>query len=422
MKFKILALIIFLMFPFFILRAEEISLTLEEAVALSLRENSEVLLKQEEVKKAKAKISESRADFFPTISFTGSWTQNQGYYSENLDQTTTQTTLKQYLYQGGKTINTLKYNGYNLEVVEALLDKTKLETIAKVEKAFYTLILANEFSVLNQKISENTNQHLNFLEERYKNGQTSKSDILKIKEALAQVEQAYQAALNQSESALALLKNLLALDKEVNIKAVGQFSFQPKEVSYDEAIIKALANRPEIRQYEAQTQADQKAVEIAKADGRPSIYASWDYYSRSHVASTTSIAKDWNDYNIVGVTFSWPIFDGWQTKAKLEQAIVDLKETQILKDKAIRDIALELKNAYLDLRNTFLKVKSTQVELDLYKDTLSVSKEKYRFGILSYLDLNDAILAYQVSLFNQKQAIYDYIVAKSNFNKATGGM
>ena len=411
------------MFFSFVLRAEEISLTLEEAITLSLRENPEVLLKQEEVKKAKAKIAESRAEFFPTVSFTGSWTQNQGYYPQDLSQTTTQTTLKQYLYQGGKTINTLKYNGYNLEVVEALLDKTKLETVAKVEKAFYTCILANKFSVLNKKILKNTNQHLKFLEERYKNGQSSKSDILKIKESLAQVEQAYQAALNQSESALALLKNLLSLDEEVKIKPLGQFSFQPKEVSYDEAIIKALSERPEIKQYEAQSQADKKAIEITKADGRPSVYASWDYYSRSHVAtSTTSIAKDWNDYNVVGITFSWPIFDGWQTKAKLEQAIIDLKETQILKDKMIQNIALELKNAYLDLKNTFLKVKSTQVELDLYKDTLSVSKEQHRFGILSYLDLSDAILAYQVSLFNQKQAIYDYIMAKSNFNKATGGI
>lgn len=406
----------------FALNAEEISLTLGEAVVISLRDNSEVLLKQEEVKKAKAKIAESRADFFPTLNFTGSWAQSQGYYSEDLGQTATQTTLKQYLYQGGKTINTLKYNGYNLEVVEALLDKTKLDTVTKVEKAFYTLILANEFSVLNQRILKNTNQHLKFLKERYKNGQTSKSDILKIKEALAQVKQAYQAALNQSESALTLLKNLLSLDKEVKIKPLGHFSFQPKEITYDEAIIKAMAERPEIRQYEAQSQADKKAIEIAKADGRPSIYASWDYYSRSHTSLTFLPTKAWQDYKVIGVTFTWPIFDGWQTKAKLEQAIVDLKETQILKDKVFRDIALELKNAYLDLKNTLLKVKSTQVELDLYKDTLSVSKEKYRFGILSYLDLNDAILAYQVSLFNQKQAIYDYIIAKSNFNKATGGM
>jgi hypothetical protein len=42
--------------------------------------------------------------------------------------------------------------------------------------------------------------------------------------------------------------------------------------------------------------------------------------------------------------------------------------------------------------------------------------------MVSSLDLNDASLSYEVSLFNQKQAIYDYIVAKSTFDKATGAL
>jgi len=38
--------------------AEEISLTLDEAVAIALRDNRDIILRAEEVRKAKAKISE----------------------------------------------------------------------------------------------------------------------------------------------------------------------------------------------------------------------------------------------------------------------------------------------------------------------------------------------------------------------------
>ncbi len=395
-------------------------MSLDEAIAVALRENRDILLKSEEIKKAKEKIAEAQASLFPTLSFTGSWTDTQGYYAKDLAQATTQTTLKQYLYKGGETINTIKQKQDNFEVTKSLLDKTKLEAVLNVKKAFYTLLLANEFSNLNKGILENTQEHLKTQQARYANGQASESEVLKIKGSQAAVEQAYELSINQVQSSQALLKNLLYLDEEVKIKLAGEFTYETKELAYDEAFLKALNSRPEIRQYQAQEKVDKKAIEIAKADNRPSIYASWDYYSRSHTAATAT--RGWNDYNVIGLTFSWPIFDGWATKAKVEQAIVDLKETQLTKEKTIKDISLELKSAYLDLKNALAKIKSTQAEVNLYQDTLSLTQAKYKVGMASSLDLSDAALGYAVSLFNQKEATYDYVLAKASFDKATGGL
>ncbi len=421
MKRIILFLIVFVLLLSSALKAEEVSLALDEAIFLALRDNRDVLLKAEDIKKAKEKIAEAKAGLLPTLNFTGSWTDTLGLYAKDSTQAATQSTLKQYLYKGGKTINMIKQNEDKLVVSQALLDKTKLETVLNIKKAFYTFLLAGELSNLNKGILDNTQEHLNFIQARYGNGEVSESNILKIKESLSSVQEAYGASLNQVESSLNLLRNLLYLKEDVRIKADAKFAYEPREVAYDEAFLKSMRNRPEIRQYEAQEMADKKAIEIAKADNRPSIYASWDYYSRSAASLSFSPARGWQDYNIIGVTFSWPIFDGWATKAKVGQAIIDLKETQLTKEKSIKDIALELKNAYLDLKNSIAKIKSAQAEIDLYKDSLSVTQEKYRAGIASSLDLNDTSLGYQVSLFNQKQAIYDYLVAKARFEKAIGG-
>lgn len=425
MKKSGLFLIIFGFIPYFVLCAEiieKIPLTLDEAVAIALRDNREILLKAEEVKKAKFKISEAKAELFPTLDFSSSLTYARRYYPKDIRQTTTQTTLKQYLYKGGKTINTIKQNEYEFEVSQALLDKTKLEIVWDVKRAFYTLLLAQGFTRLNKEILENATQYLNYVKVRYKNGQASESDILKIESSLGSIRQAYEASLNQAESSLALLKNLLYLDEEVEITPVGEFTYEPKEIAFDEAFLKAMQARPEIKQYEAQSQADKKAIEVAKSDSRPSVYASWDYYSRSTTSLTFSPSRGWQDYNIVGVTFVWPIFDGWMTKAKIEQAIVDLSQTQILKEKTVRDIALELKNAWLSLKNAIAKIEAAESEVKLYADNLQAVKQKYNRGITSPLDLNDTILKYDVSLFNKNEAIYDYVVAKSSFDKAMGAL
>jgi outer membrane protein TolC len=422
MKKSIIFLIIFTFIFTCLLQAEEeIVLTLDEAIALALRDNRDVLLKAEDVKKAKERIAEAQAGLFPTLTVSGSWTDTRGLYEKNTGQTSTQMTLKQYLYKGGKTINTIKQNEYRLGVSQAVLDKTKAETVLNVRQAFYTLLLAGEFADLNIGILENTREHLKTIQARYRSGQASESDVLKVKESLSSVEEAYTASLGQRDSAEALLKNLLYFSDEVKIRTNSQLACEPKELAYDEAFLKAMASRPEIKQHEAQEKADQKSIAIAKSDARPTIYASWDYYNKSHSAGAAGLTKNWNDYNILGITFSWPIFDGWATKHKVEQAIIDLKETQLSRDKAIKDIALELKNAYLDLKNAIAKIKSSQAQAALYKDMHSVAEEKYASGIVSSLDLNDAALGYRVSLFNQAQAAYDYLVAKARFEKAAGG-
>lgn len=402
-----------------ILRAEEVSLGIDEVVAIALRDNRDILLKTEEVKKARAKIKEAQAAGLPSIDLTGSWIRTQEYYSKDFSSVSGQAGLEQAVYQGGEIINTIRYNKEGLEVTEALLDKAQLEVVNEVKKTFYTLMLADNYAGLNKEMLDNVNEHIEALRSRYNNGEASEQELLKIGASLDSIRQAYQASLNQLESSRLLLTNLLYMDKEIKIIPEAKFEYTPEEVAYDEALLRAMGSRPEIRQYEAQEKQAKSSVEIAKAGSRPTVSASWDYYNRSHVAAGTE--RNWNDYNIIGVTVSWPIFDGWLTKAKVEQAIVDLKEAQLAREKLGRDIALEVKNTYLALQNAISKLKATESDAVFYEDNLSSVRAKYQQGIASHLDLSDAVLKYDIASFNKDQAVYDYLVARIDFEKAAGG-
>ena len=402
--------------------AEEITLTFNEAVAIGLRDNRDILLKTEDIQKAKLIIAEAQAGIFPTLDLTYNWLYTVGLYTSNLSEHTSEVSLKQYLYRGGRVINSIKYSEYKLEVAQSILDKTKLEMIFDFSRAYYTLALSNSFVQLNKEILENSRQHLDYINALYKNGQASDNDILQAQAALSSVEQAYEASKTQAEAAGALLNNLLYLDKNVFIVPNTEFKYTPKDVAFEQGFLTAIQTRPEIKQFEAQLKADKSAIEVARADGRPEIYASWDYYARTHGAPTTTVnTKNWNDYNVVGITLSWPIFDGWKTKALVEQAIVDLKQTQLGKAKLLGDIALEVKNAYLSLKNAIDQIKTSQVDILLYENNLSTAKDRYAQGLVSALGNNDAQLKYEVAVFNQQQAVYDYAIAKFSFDKATGG-
>jgi outer membrane protein TolC len=418
---KLICLIIF--FACFFCRialAEEISLTIDEAINMALRDNRDILLKAEDVNKSKAKIREARAALYPSLTLTSTWSRNNGYYSKDFSPFNYQVGAKQYLYKGGETVNTIKYNEHLLDANQAILDKTKLETILNVKKSFYTLLLSNQYAEVNKAILKNTKSHLEYLDARYKKGLASESEILQVKSSLESVKQAYENSLNQIESSQALLNNYLYLDNDVRVIPAGELSYTEEEIVFDQGLLYALGKRPEIKQYDSQIKASEKSVDIAKSDNRPSVYASWDYYARDHAALGT--ARNWGDNNIIGITFSWPIFDGWATKSKIEQAVVDLKEAQVLREKAASDIALDFKNAYIGLKNAIVKIDATESDLKMYNDDLKGAREKFKQGIVSSLDLNDAVLKQSISKFNRDSAVYDYIIAKSNLDKSMGGV
>ena len=420
MKTLICLIIFFACFFCRIALAEEISLTLDEAVGIALRDNRDILLKSEDVNKSKAKIQEARSSLYPSLILTSTWSRNNGYYSKDFSSFNYQVGAKQYLYKGGETVNTMKYNEHLLDASQAILDKVILEAILNVKKSFYTLLLASQYVEINKSILKNTKSHLEYLSARYKKGLASESEILQVKSSLDSVNQAYENSKNQVESSQALLNNYLYLAEDVKIMPEGELSYTEEEIVFDQGLLYALAKRSEIKQYDAQIRASEKAIDVARSDNSPSVYASWDYYNRTHGSAGTG--KNQSDNNIIGITFSWPIFDGWATKSKIEQAVVDLKEARILREKAASDIALDFKASYIGLKNAIVKIDATESDLKVYNDNLKSAREKFKQGIVSSLDLDDDILKHSISRFNRDSAVYDYIIAKSNLDKAMGGV
>jgi len=330
--------------------------------------------------------------------------------------------VKQYLYTGGRIFNTIKYNGILFEISQANLDTTRIEIALQIKKTFYTLLLSQEYLSLNKVLLENSQEHLNFIRERYKAGEVSYSELLAAQASFENLSQVYKSCLNQLALAQEVLKNLLYLKREVNVNGRGDFTYEPKEIAFDEALLKALEKRPEIRKASLQIEADKRAIEVAKTGSRPTIYASWDYYNKSHAVSVAGASLNRNDYQVLGITLSWPIFDGWLAKHKVEEAVADLKKSQLLKEKISKDIVLELKEAYLSLKDAIFKIKAAEADLKLYEENLRVAEEKYKKGEVSFLDKSDAHAKFMVSKFNLSQSIFDYLNAKADFAKATGGL
>lgn len=402
--------------------AAEWDLGPDEAVEVALRDNREVLIKAKDVEQARARVSGAKAAFFPTLSATAAWTNTLGFYPKALSSVSTQTTLKHYLYRGGEPANSVRQKTYEVEASEAVLDRTKLEIAFEVQTAYFALAFARVFRHLNYRIAANAQAHLRAAEARYAKGEVPESDMLEIKSTLKNIRSAYLASLHQAEAAQHLLGKLLNLDEDVRVRPQGVLDSSGESFVLEEAFLRAQEERPEIRQYRAEAEAKRLAVEVARSGQRPSVYASWDYYSRSTTSLTFAPSKAWQDYSVAGLTFSWPVFDGWATKAKVEEALAGLQAAELAREHAWRDIVLEIKNDYLDLRDALAKIKAAQAGVAFYKDLFLRTKARYQGGLSNSLELDDALLKYEVAVFNSADAVYDYCIARVRFHKAQGGI
>jgi len=420
---KITAFFIAFVFLFFHSSfAEQISLTLDDAVFLALRDNRNIQIGASEIEKAKAQVREAWSGMLPSLNLNVDRDRTSELTDKPYSTTLIHAGLVQNIFQSGRIYNSVKQNEYNKKVKEALYVKEKIEIVLSVKKAFCTLILSEYFLDLNGKILKNKVMHLELTKARYAKGEASQLDMEDITAALENAKKVYEASKSQVETSKQVLRNLLYLDETMEIKAVGTFAYTPREVMFDKALVKALGERPEIKQYEAKVKADNHALKAAKAGNLPGVYLTLDEYSGDRFITTTGVVSKWKNYNVFGVTLDWPIFDGFATKAKIEQAIVDLKQTQMLKEKTMQDIALEVKNAYLALKNAISSLDAAESDIKFYKNNFTSIKKKYTQGIASSLDIDDASLKYKLAMFNKEQALYDYIVAKSSLDKAEGGM
>jgi outer membrane protein TolC len=398
-----------------------VRLSLADTVALAVRDNKDVLLQGAQVEKAAALLAQARSARNPQLAVQGRWETTRELYAKSIPSVSGQASLTQTLYQGGAIVAAIRQAESDIVVEEAVLEGRKLDTVLAAQKGFLTLLLARKLSELNKDILENSVQHEAIIRAKYSKGEAAQSDVLNARAQRAATEDAYLESLTQVDASRAALNRLLSLDPSVRVVPDGTFEYDPRALAYDEAFAKAITARPEVRENEARVKSQQQAVARARSGSQPAVSASWDYYSRSRNSLGFSPTKGWNDFNVLGLTVSWPVFDGWQTRARVEQETVALRQSELAREKVRQDIALEVRQAHLAVIAAAGSIRASEADIVRYRENLAVAQEKFRLGQVSRVALDDAQLKYVISVFNREQAIFEYLIAKSTLERAAGG-
>ena len=238
------------------------------------------------------------------------------------------------LFEGGRTINTLRLAKAATKQADSALEAAKLDTVASVTEVFYRLILAQERMSAASEYEAAVEQVLT----------SPRIDPWERVEAEARLSKARSQA-SEAQHALSLAR--LTFLKSINVELDTEFSvtgdLQTKAVQLDvdKAILRAMELRPELQSETYRAQMDAISVNLAAARRIPTVYVSGDYEVTNDGFPLDR--TNWDATVGVKIPFSYDYFTQLRQK-RAEQRQGQLKRAE-LQDR----VRLEVRQAYENL-------------------------------------------------------------------------
>jgi cobalt-zinc-cadmium efflux system outer membrane protein len=271
-----------------------------------------------------------------------------------------------------------------------------------VELAESTLELATE----DLKSFQNT---VDIGEVRYKAGDISEGDLLKIKLQMLQFQTDVSAARLARIQGLSDLRQLLGYESiPQDYDVTGAFDYLPVKGNVEDFQAKALQTRPDLRAALEGVTAANSQHELQKAIGKRDVTGQASY---THIGAI-------NDISLFG-QIQLPIFD--RNQGEIARAGFAITQAQEQAKFASGQVLTDVRDAVENLHtNDSVVGLYRSGYLDQAQQSRDISEYAYRHGAASLLDFLDAERSYRATQLGYRQALAAYLLALEQLREAVG--
>ena len=180
-----------------------------------------------------------------------------------------------------------------------------------------------------------------------------------------------------------------------------------------------LQNRPDIRQAEQALIAENAKIGVAKAAMYPSISLTGIFGGES--LELGDILKAGARIWTFGLGLDLPIFDSGRQESRVEQATARQKQALAQYQTAIQNAFREVNDALITRRLNVEREQALLASESSAKKALTVAENRYKSGYSAYLDVLDAQRVHNEASLNALQAKQASFLATVELFKALGG-
>lgn len=283
------------------------------------------------------------------------------------------------------------------------------QLVFNVSQQFVDVLLAQSTIDFTQQDLDSFQKTVDISELRYKAGDMSEGDLLKIKLQMLQFQNDVFAAKLAKVQALASLRQFLGYESAPdNYDVEGDLDYQAVHGGLDDLKALALRTRPDLQAAQKNVIAARSAELLAEANRKRDLGASFNY---SHVAATNTGAFFFN--------IQLPIFD--RNQGEIARTRYVITQNQELASETSQQVLTDVVDAFSALRTSEQIVQLYQGGyVDQAKKSRDISEYAYKRGAASLLDYLDSERTYRANQLAYRQALATYMTALEQMRQAVG--
>ncbi|KAF0239227.1 MAG: outer membrane lipoprotein [Prolixibacteraceae bacterium] len=325
------------------------------------------------------------------------------------------------------TYNRLKLQLKELELnyenanISYAIQRLNLEK--NVTQFFYNVFMAQKNLAIAQEELVNTQNSYEIIKNKVDAGLAAKEEFYQAELNLSTSKSSLQNAEVAYENSKDQLKLYLGMDLFQDIIVLADVAANPVKVDMDIAIENGLKSRMELRQREIDIETSQfdmiqtKSLNEFRADLNLRLGISGDDPDITKIFNSPTRSPS------VNLSFSIPIFDWGEKKARIaaQEATIKTQELNLSEEK--KQIIIGIRQVFRNLQNQLNQIEIAKQSETNAQLTYEINLERYQNGDLTGMDLNlyqaqlserklslaQALINYKIELLNLKiQSLYDF--------------
>lgn len=417
--------------------AQERTLTLQEAITLTLKNSYQLKASDARIQQAIAAVKGATDNRLPNASVSGSYlrlsnadislkTNKPSGSSDSSGSSFPKVNQAAYgianislpIFTGGKI-------KYGIESARYLEEATKLDAIHDRQSVIYNTINAYvnlyKASATALVVKENleASRHRDSVFLRLENnGLLARNDRLKAQLQTSQIELSLLDLMNNQKLAMINLNLMMGLPEET-ILVTDSTGFQlPNEI---ESILElqqtALQNRNDLKAMKQRIHAAETGISLSRADLYPSLALTGGYMA-AYIPKVLTVTNAIN----VGIGLKYDIGSLWKTKSKVEMAKSKLAEVQANDSLLQNSIKLSLHKDFEQYLLSRKKILVYQNAVEQSEENFRITQNKYNNSLVNTTELLEANVLMLQSKINLAVAKADEYLAYSKLLETTGNL
>ena len=290
----------------------------------------------------------------------------------------------------------------------------------RIAEAYLNVMLRDLQTRIASADEQRYNEYAQVAEGKLKLGSLLENDYLKAK--LDYENSKVETLKARQNYALALDNIRYQMNIPAETKLILTDSLSSAATLFDQLPVQYTdGSRTEIEQLRLQQQNNLLQISKSRQNALPTVSFYANYSQQFQYNNFDySLGKWWSPFNYLGLRLSIPITANFKNSSTVRAQQLSSSQTDLLLKQKIADVDFEIKRSRSELGNALQNMNTAKNNYDLSRVIYENQKQQYNLGALLYSDLLDTDRSLNTTEQNYVKAVYDYLVASINFQKAIG--